>query len=204
VWDVDRYIARLMKGLKARGIDDEVNVIIVSDHGMAPVDVRKAVFMDDFIDIEMDTVQILYTHEINQIFPKEGKVDDVFSKISKMPHANCWKKADVPARLHYNEGRRIAPIVCSTDVGHIVTTHKRYADYIKDLDDTSRLRGGHGHDNRFQEMMATFIAHGPAFKKGYVSEQFSNIEVYNVMCRILGLKPAKNDGDISHVSGMLR
>ena len=29
---------------------------------------------------------------------------------------------------------------------------------------------------------ATFIAHGPAFKKNYVSEPFANIELYNLMC----------------------
>ena len=52
--------------------------------------------------------------------------------------------------------------------------------------------------------MATFIARGPAFKHGYVAEPFQNIEVYNVMCRILGLTPAKNDGDIKNVEGMLR
>ena len=53
-------------------------------------------------------------------------------------------------------------------------------------------------------MMATFIAHGAAFKKGYVAEPFENVEVYNLMCKILGLKPAKNDGDLERVKGMLR
>lgn len=53
-------------------------------------------------------------------------------------------------------------------------------------------------------MRATFIANGPAFKRGYVAEPFANVEVYNVMCKILGLKPAANDGDLKHVRGMLR
>ena len=29
---------------------------------------------------------------------------------------------------------------------------------------------------------AIFIAHGPAFKKGYVADGFANIELYNLMC----------------------
>ena len=29
---------------------------------------------------------------------------------------------------------------------------------------------------------AIFIAHGPAFRKGYVSGPFANIEPYNLMC----------------------
>jgi hypothetical protein len=43
-------------------------------------------------------------------------------------------------------------------------------------------------------MRAIFIAHGKAFKKGRVIEPFENIQVYNVMTRILGLTPAPNDG----------
>ena len=200
----DRYIARLVDGLKRRGIDNEVNIIIVSDHGMASVDIRKAAFIDDYIDIEKDTDRILYTHEINQIFPKAGKLDHVYSRLQKMPYATCWKKEEIPARLHYNESSRIAPIICSTEIGHIVTSHPRYQEYTRDIFDPERPRGGHGLDNRYQEMMATFIAHGPAFKKGYVAEPFGNIEVYNIMCKILGLTPAKNDGDIARVRALLR
>jgi hypothetical protein len=45
-------------------------------------------------------------------------------------------------------------------------------------------------------MRATFIAHGRAFKKGRVVEPFENIHVYNIMTRILGLRPAPNDGNM--------
>ncbi len=200
----DRYIERLVNGLKKRGISEKVNIIIVSDHGMASIDVRNAVFIDDFIDIEADTDRILYTHEINQIFPKAGRIDSVLANLKKMPHATCWKKGEAPARLHYNDCDRIAPIVCSTEIGYIVTTHPRYAEYMRSVPDPERPRGGHGHDNRYMEMQAIFVAHGPAFKRGFVAQPFANIEVYNIMCRILGVKPAPNDGDIRHVKAMLR
>lgn len=200
----DDYIARLVRGLARRGIADKVNIIVVSDHGMAAVDLRKVAFIDDFIDIKNDTDRILYTNEINQIFPKEGKLDYVYAQLKKMPFATCWKKGELPERLHYNDGERIAPIVCSTEIGHVVTTHARYANSTKDMADLERPRGGHGYDNRYQEMGALFIAHGPAFKRGYVAEPFANIEVYNIMCKILGLKPAPNDGDLKDVRKMLR
>src|SRR5678816_4122548 len=45
---VDAAIARIVDGLKARGLFDSVNIIIVSDHGMAAVDVRQAVVIDEF------------------------------------------------------------------------------------------------------------------------------------------------------------
>jgi len=203
VWEVDGYIGRLMDGLKARKIDKKVNIIIVADHGMANVDVRHATFLDDYFDFDL-TEKILWTNEIVQIFPKKGKTDAIYGKIKSLPHTTCWKKEDIPARLHYNEGRRVAPIVCSSEEGWITSNHKRYDDWYKDIEERDRPRGAHGYDNKYKEMMATFIAHGAAFRKGYVAEPFENIEVYNLMCEILGLKPARNDGDLKRVKGMLR
>ena len=124
-------------------------------------------------------------------------------RLKNIPHANCWRKKDIPARLHYNHGRRIAPIVCSSDEGWFMTSRERY-ETQKKSDDFDKTRGAHGYDNRYQSMMATFIAHGEAFKKGYVAEPFENVEIYNLMCKILNLKPAKNDGYLDNVKQMLR
>jgi predicted AlkP superfamily pyrophosphatase or phosphodiesterase len=203
VWEVDSYISRLIDGLKVRKIDNKVNIIIVADHGMANVNIGNKTLLDDYFDFDL-AEKILWTNEIVQIFPKKGKTDGIYDKIKSLAHATCWKKEDIPARLHYNEGRRIAPIVCSSEEGWITSSHKRYDDWYKDQEERDRPRGAHGYDNKYQEMMATFIAHGEAFKKGYVAEPFENVEVYNVMCKILGLKPAKNDGNLNRVKAMLR
>lgn len=203
VLNVDAYIERLVSGLKARKIDKNVNIIIVSDHGMASYSVKNATFLDDKFNFDL-TERILWTNEIVQIFPKNGKTDEIFSKINKLDHATCWKKADIPARLHYQDSPRIAPIICSSEEGWMTTSHKRYDDWIADVEDVTKPRGAHGYDNRYQSMQATFIAHGAAFKKGFIAEPFENIQVYNLMCRILGLTPAKNDGNLDAVRNMLK
>lgn len=203
VQEVDTYIERLMQGLKARGVDKKVNVILVSDHGMANYYPRQVTLLDDYFDFG-DAERILWTNEIQQIFPKPGRLDAIYSKLRHLPHTTCWKKADIPERLHYNKGRRIAPIVCLSQEGWMTTNRKWYNDWFKDLDDKDRPRGAHGYDNKYQSMMATFVAHGSGFKRRYVAEPFANIEVYNLMCKILGLTPAKNDGDLKRVQSMLR
>lgn len=194
VWNVDRYIERLFKGLNQRKIDKKVNVIIVADHGMAAYYPNQVTFLDDYFNLDEMTEKILWTNEIIQIFPKAGKTEEIYSKINKLPHTTCWRKAEIPARLNYSDSKRIAPIVCSSEMGWITTNHKKYDDWYKDLDDLTRPRGAHGYDNKYKEMQATFIAHGQAFKKSYIAEPFENVEVYNLMCKILGLKPAPNDG----------
>ena len=203
--NADRYIKQLIDGLGKRGVADRVNLIIVSDHGMAARDQRNAVVMDDYFDTTDKTLAdpILTTGEIWQIFPKPGKEGVVMDRLKKIEHATCWRKSEIPARLRYNEGGRIAPIVCSSDEGWNLTSRRRFED-AKKSDDFDKTRGAHGYDNKYESMRATFIAHGPAFKRGYVAEPFENIHVYEMMCKILGLKPAKNDGDLKRVRGILR
>merc|ERR1719402_264458 len=43
-------------------------------------------------------------------------------------------------------------------------------------------------------MNALFLAHGPAFRRNVELESFQNIELYNLMCQILGVSPAPNNG----------
>ena len=138
------------------------------------------------------------------LFPKPGKTDEIYSKINALPQVTCWKKGEIPARLNYNDGKRVAPIICSSMIGWMTTSRKRYGEWYDDLAESDRPRGAHGYDNKYQEMQATFIAHGPAFRKGHTAEPFENVHVYELMCKILGLKPAKNDGSLDKVRGMLK
>jgi predicted AlkP superfamily pyrophosphatase or phosphodiesterase len=200
---VDGELGRFYQGLKKRKINKKVNLIIVSDHGMATVFQKNAVFLDDYFDFKK-TERILWTGEIVQIFPASGAETEIVSNLqSKIEHAECWRKSEIPARFHYNEGTRIAPIVCSADEGWVLTNHERF-ETTKKRDDFLLPKGAHGYDNQLESMRATFIAHGAAFKKGKVVEPFENIHIYNLMAKILDLTPAKNDGDFEKVKGFLR
>lgn len=204
VLEIDDNLKRLVDGLKRRKIFGKANIIIVSDHGMATVDRRNAVFLDDAFDAEKQAERVLWTGEIVQIFPKPNEETKIISALkTQVKHAACWLKAEIPARFHYGDGARVAPIVCSADEGWVLTNHKRYDEW-KERDEIRGLRGAHGYDNQLESMRATFIANGAAFKKGYVAEPFENIQIYNLMCKILGLSPAKNDGDFERVKDLLK
>lgn len=202
---VDSDIARLIDGLKKRKIDKKVNIVLTSDHGMAAVDQRNAVIMDDFFDPTDKTLAdpMIMTGEIWQIFPKPNREDEIMQKLSGVNNATCWRKSEIPDRFHYKHGKRVAPIVCIADIGWSMTTRERQA-ALERRPDFPKVRGAHGFDNRHREMQAIFIARGPAFKRGNTAEPFGNIEIYNMMCRILGLKPAPNSGDLNRVRGMFR
>ena len=52
-------------------------------------------------------------------------------------------------------------------------------------------------------MYGLFVAAGPSFRSGVRSEPLANIPVYEMMCAILGLTPAPNDGSLESVRHLL-
>jgi len=52
-------------------------------------------------------------------------------------------------------------------------------------------------------MRALFVAHGPAFRRGLLVPEFDNVDVYPLLAKILGIRPAPNDGDFNAVAPML-
>lgn len=204
VLEIDENIGRLLKGLKKRKIDKKVNLIVVSDHGMAAYNPRDAIILDEMFDTDL-TERIFWVGEFTQIFPKAGKEDEIYKQIkSKLPpNATIYRRDEFPERLHFGTNKRIAPLVVVPDEGSKITNR---ADYEKDEKDgkLDGLRGSHGFDNALPSMRALFIARGAAFKKDFVAEPFENIQIYNLMSFILGLKPASNDGNLSSVKSILK
>ena len=203
VLKVDNNLGRLIDGLKARGVFAQVNLIIVSDHGMATQDPNNAIILDELVDTSL-AERILWTSEIVSIFPRPGKEDAIYKTLKARlpPQAKVYRKAEVPARFHYSNSPRIAPLLVLPEEGWTLTTRAKF-DEAKAKNPKNGLRGGHGYDNELPSMRAIFIAHGSAFKKGVVIEPFENVQVYNVMTRILGLRPAPNDGNDTAVIAVL-
>jgi len=193
---VDSMIGRLMDGIAARGLSGRINLVVVSDHGMADVPPDHVVFLDDYISL--DDVDIVDAAEIGQLRPKPGRLEDVYRKLyGANPHLAVYRRADVPARFHYDNNPRITPLVLMAELGWQMTTHARYAS-------RKPSPGAHGYDNQAIEMGASFIAAGPAFRSGYTSAPFQNIHVYDLLCHILGIRPSPNDGSLDSTRAMLR
>jgi predicted AlkP superfamily pyrophosphatase or phosphodiesterase len=202
VLKVDKEIGRLMLGLKAREIFSQINLIVVSDHGMTGVNWHNAILLDELFDTRL-TERIFWTREIVSIFPKAGKEDEIYQSLKRKlpPQARVYRKAEVPARFHYSQSARIAPLLVLPAEGWILTNRKAFAEMQAKAAKNSK--GGHGYDNQLPSMRAIFIGHGEAFKKGRVVRPFANIHVYNIMTRILGLKPAANDGNYQAAKAVL-
>ncbi len=195
---IDRILGRLVKGLETRGIFAQVNLIIVSDHGMAAVEPGRVIFLDDYLDPEK--ARVVDWNPILAVRPGQMSEDEIYQVLAKAhPHLQVYRKADLPERLRYSQHRRIAPIIGIADDGWKISRRE-----TKKTAEDFRTTGDHGYDNQLASMRAIFIAHGPAFKAGLVVAPFQNIHLYHLICAILNLPPAPNDGNLDSVRVMLR
>lgn len=195
---VDSAIGFLLAGLDERGISDQVNIIVVSDHGMAAMSPDRVILVDDYINLQ-DANVIDWTPNI-ALRPDEDHVDEIYRALKgASPHLKVYRKEEIPERFHYRNNPRITPILGVADEGWSISS-RGYYDSRPDRFEG----GGHGWDNQVLSMGGLFIASGPAFRKGLVVSPFQNIHIYELICHVLGLEPAPNDGSLDSIRVMLR
>lgn len=64
-------------------------------------------------------------------------------------------------------------------------------------------KGEHGFDNQELDMKPFFRAVGPAFHKNLEVGPFETVNIYPLMCHILGIQPEVNDGLLNATEHML-
>ena len=195
---VDSAVGAVVAGIARLGMSNDVNVIVVSDHGSAPIARERTVFLDDYVS--MDSLEMIDTSPVATIIPKPGRDAYVYSRLKNAnPHLAIYRKEDVPARFHFNNHARITPIVGIAGEGWTIATHVSDAMY-----DWSANMGNHGFDNALSSMGALFVAAGPAFRQGVTVPPFQSIHIYPLLAAVLGIRPARVDGSIDSVRALLR
>lgn len=191
--EVDARIGDLVDGIAALGVP--VNLVIVADHGMRQTDESRVIQLDDLID--RASYIAVETGPYAAIEPVTG-TDDRVANALLVPHDHmtCTRKEDLPARLKYGRNPRVAAIICLAENGWtILSGQPAYP-----------VKGGaHGYDNADPEMLALFIAHGPAFAEGEQMAVFDNVAVAALLRAVLGLpEDAEADGKLADVRAALR
>ena len=193
---LDQALGQIVAGVRTLGLEDRTTIVVVSDHGMTRLSADRVVFLDDYIDLE--TVDVTEWTGMLSLTPRDGDVEAVYRRLKgRHPKLAIYKRQDVPAHLHYRDHPRIPAIVGVLAEGWAVTSHQRIAE--KKLDAAS-----HGYDPSNRSMQGLFVAAGPALRRGVVVAPFENIHLYDLLCAILKLTPAPNDGDPAVTRKFLR
>jgi len=188
---VDSAVGALMDGLEQRGLTGKVNLIVVADHGMAAVAPDHVIHLEQYIDTA--AVNLVDQGPIVSLSLRSGQADEIIARLRRAPHLKVYRKAEIPAALHYRAHPRIQPIVAIADEGWIATARGG----------GPGPRGMHGYPPDLPSMRALFLARGPAFAQGAVVPPFQNIHVYDLIAHILRLTPAPNDGSLDSIKAVL-
>ncbi|KAK3395545.1 Phosphodiest-domain-containing protein [Sordaria brevicollis] len=200
---VDRMLDKMFKGLEERHLTDIVNVIVVSDHGMATTDISRLVQLEDLVDLS----KIEHTDgwPLVGLRPKnpddlQSIYSDLIDKTKTNPNLEVYlRDVNMPKRYHFSNNERIAPLWIVPKAGWALVNMKEMN--LKEAQAQGAVyhpRGLHGYDHEHPLMRAIFIARGPAFphKANSRLEAFQNIEVYNILCDSVGITPAPNNGTL--------
>ncbi|KAL2457331.1 Alkaline-phosphatase-like family protein [Abeliophyllum distichum] len=202
---IDKMIGRLVRGLESKGVFEDVNIIMVGDHGMVGTCDKKLIFLDDlaqWIEIPKEWVQsyspLLAIRPPSGSQPKDivAKMNEGLNsgKVDNGQYLRVYLKEELPSRLHYSDSDRIPPIIGLIEEGFKVEQKRSKR---------QECGGAHGYDNAIFSMRTIFIAHGPQFARGKKVPSFENVQIYNLVTAILNITGAPNNGTASFAHSIL-
>ncbi len=194
---MDSLMHALYLRLKALPHGNRINFILAGDHGMTDISPERFIAWYDVIP--EDWTERVVGNNPTSIWAKEKYVDSLYNRLSKVEHLRVWKHGEVPEYLHYGTSNRLGDLIVSPDLGW----QFNFA--------PSRNLGTHGFDCKETDMMVAFRAVGPDFKVGYDApftegekSAFRNIDLYPLLCKLLGVKPAPVDGKLERIQHILK
>nr|WP_321230727.1 ectonucleotide pyrophosphatase/phosphodiesterase [uncultured Psychroserpens sp.] len=200
LFELDKNLGNLFKGVSETGLD--VNIIIVSDHGMGNQSTNKIIPIDS---IENDDLfMTIENGTIVNIHPKKNvEIDSVLQYLRhKENNFKAYKTEDTPGFEYIPKNKNWGAIQLIPDYGYHFWNQRRKDALIEEGVTTF---GVHGYDSKYKEMHGIFYANGPAFKNHFEIPSIKNIHIYPLMCEILGLKiPESIDGDINEIKNVLK
>ncbi|XP_032195396.1 ectonucleotide pyrophosphatase/phosphodiesterase family member 3 [Mustela erminea] len=199
---VDKAFGMLMEGLKQRNLHNCVNIILLADHGMDQTYCDKMEYMTNYfprINFYMyeGPAPRIRARNIPHDFYSFNSEEIVRNLSCRKPdqHFKPYLTPDLPKRLHFAKNIRIDKVHLLVDRQWLAVRSKAYS---------SCGGGNHGYNNEFKSMEAIFLAHGPSFKEKTEIEPFENIEIYNLICDLLHIQPAPNNGTHGSLNHLLK
>jgi Type I phosphodiesterase / nucleotide pyrophosphatase len=196
---VDAELARLIDAVDDMDLEGRVHWVIVSDHGMTALSGERQIVLDDYLDPA--ALQIVDIGSWLTFNPIGLSVDAAYQALAdRHPRLRVYRSEQLPARYGIGGHPRLAKIVALADEGWTVTTRERLAARAADRP----WGGAHGFDPSYRSMHGLLIATGPRLREGVRVPTVENIHLYALMCEVLGLQPAPNDGDVAIGRSWLR
>ena len=192
VHHLDTMIGDLQQKLAALHLP--IDLIVLADHGMVTLTDTVTLSNDaDLKDVRTDGTMIYTTSDA-----EAQKIYEEF-QAHPDPHFAAYRRADVPAALHYDSNSREGdPVIVPNGPYNI---HAQ----ASDTPPSNKPHGGHGFDpHTMPQMKAIFFAAGPDIRPGAQLPTFENVNIYPFIAHILGLTPPAVDGKLDVLQPALK
>ncbi|NOZ08417.1 MAG: alkaline phosphatase family protein [FCB group bacterium] len=178
---LDNILGRLLSGLASLPVAGEVNLVLVSDHGMTSVSEDRIIPLYSYLNTTALTVDNVgpYAQLDLRYFWQRWYIP---FRLKKIPHLISYSRRSIPQRYHF-VNRNTGDYLLVAESGWTIVSDS------SPRNDTGLPRGNHGYDPEVKAMQGIFYAYGPAIKQGVTVETFENIHVYPLVCKLLGIAP---------------
>ncbi|CAF1261505.1 unnamed protein product [Rotaria sp. Silwood1] len=180
-------------------LNDDLNIIILSDHGMTKVKRVIRPFVDKYLNKKSVETSILSGALFN-VMPRTGLTEAVYNSLRNIPNVTVFKRNEIPERYRYSKPEhRLGEItVLPNSEGLILSSATKIKSYNK--------KGNHGWDNTLASMQAIFMARGPSFSINVSIHSLHSVDIYHIACYILKLHPNPHAtaGSIVHLIDIFR
>ena len=178
---------------------DQITFVLAGDHGGKNVNHNKIIRLKDYIDMRAYATAGIGKTFVS-IYPKPGDLDKIYEALKNAhPKMTVYRKQELPYHMHIKDNKRTAPLVLLADPGWVIDTDFEAKQYFEG----NFYKGEHGYSNFNRDMNPGFFAFGPCFKSGLKIENIRTIDLYPLMCHIIGLHPQNSAGSLQNVIGLL-
>jgi len=198
--DLDTNLGQLFDGVTA--LDIPVNIIVVSDHGMAEVPINQLIPIES-IKNEEDYQTVTVGSAVHLYLEEDADETVVFEQLKKKEkNFTVYKTAESPFYKNNPTNPRLGDFLIIPDYGYYFKTLMQIGLLKRS---TKVVLGHHGYDPKIKDLQGIFYANGPAFKSGITIESFENIHIYPLICEMMGLEvPEEVDGKLEVLQEVLK
>jgi len=171
-----------------------LTIIFCSDHGMADLSTGNVLNLSNhFNETEMEILKPIYDEFLTGGFIRCNEsaeiynCDHFYNKLKPLTDTSSFqifKKDQIPNQWFYKNNVRIAPLLLTIDTPNSIRLESGLVSSL----------GNHGYWREDEDMRAIFIAAGNGLKQGEEVDSFNSIDMYEMMCDILGIEGNANNG----------
>ncbi|NXM09579.1 ENPP6 phosphodiesterase, partial [Tyrannus savana] len=200
--EVDKALSNMISLIKSKGLQNEVNVLLFSDHGMTDISwADKVIELNKYINMS-DTIQMKDRGPVVSLWPVPEKHAEVKDK-ENIPFPHLYSIHMVPLSIFQHFA--FTTVSCEGVASPGLFLRDKLPFWENGTGKKEAWQNGwHGYDNELMDMRGFFLAYGPDFRSNYRAPPIRSVDVYNIMCSLAGIQPLPNNGSWSRVECMLR